>query len=334
MNNFPIPRLDKNPDVCAALLRYCRIREGEIWDDPQGNHRVGCLDAVNPAEVRALMCGDKAVLAIQDPPYNLAAFDSIEGDRFISWCKQWVDGTWQVLDENSSLYVWLGADQKNDFHPLPEFMLMMRVTPFKSRSFITLRNQRGYGTQKNWMSVRQELLYYTKGDPVFDVNAEYTDIPKILRGYYKVVNHKVTENLQRSNSEYIRAGNVWVDVQQVFYRMEENVNGCYAQKPLKTCLRIITASSSPQDLIVDFFAHSGSTLLAAELLDRKCYTTDFNPVYCEIAIRRLERFRRTGKLGWQNGNPFESEIMGNPELRELLELDSKFPATQPALMDV
>jgi site-specific DNA-methyltransferase (adenine-specific) len=280
------------------------------------------------------MCGEKAALAIQDPPYNLVAFNSIEGDWFTSWCKQWVDGTWQVLDENSSLYVWLGADQKNGFHPLPEFMLMMRETPFKSRSFITLRNQRGYGTQKNWMAVRQELLYYTKGEPAFNINAEYTDIPKILRGYYKEVDHKVTENLERSKSEYIRAGNVWVDIQQVFYRMEENVNGCYAQKPLKTCERIITASTSPHDLMVDFFAHSGSSLLAAELLDRKCYTVDCNPVYCEIAIRRLERFRRTGKLGWQNGNPFELEIMNDAELRDLLELDTRSTDTQPTLMDV
>ncbi len=333
MNNSPIPRLDRNPDLCAALLRYCRIGEGEVWNDPEGKHRVGCLNAANLAEIGALMGGGKAALAIQDPPYNLVAFDSVEGDEFVSWCRQWVDATWQVLNESGALYVWLGADQKNGFHPLPEFMLMMRETPFRSRSFITLRNQRGYGTQKNWMAVRQELLCYTKGEPAFNVNAEYTDIPKILRGYYKEVNHKVTENLERSKSEYIRAGNVWVDIQQVFYRMEENVNGCYAQKPLKTCERIITASTFPHDLVVDFFAHSGSTLLAAELLDRRCYTVDCNPVFCEIAIRRLERFRRIGKLGWQNGNPFESEIMDDVELRDLLELNASSTDTQPITMD-
>ena len=277
MKNFPIPRLDRNPELCAALLKHCRVREGDIWDDPEGRHRIGCLDAADLTAVRNFVRGERSALAIQDPPYNLAAFDSIEGDRFVSWCRQWVEATWQALGEDSGLYVWLGADQNNGFHPLPEFMLMMRETPFRSRSFITLRNQRGYGTQKNWMAVRQELLYYTKGEPAFNVAAEYTDIPKILRGYYKEVNHKVTENLERSKSGYIRAGNVWVDVQQVFYRMEENVNGCYAQKPLKTCHRIISASSSPADLIIDFFAHSGSTLLAAEMLDRKCYTSDNNP---------------------------------------------------------
>jgi site-specific DNA-methyltransferase (adenine-specific) len=156
------------------------------------------------------------------------------------------------------------------------------------------------------------LLYYTKGDPVFNIEAEYTDIPKILRGYYKEVNGKVTENFERSKSPNIRAGNVWVDIQQVFYRMEENVNGCYAQKPLKSADRIIRASSQKDELILDFFCHAGTTLLAAEMLERRCYTIDIDPVYCEIAIRRIEHFRATGKTGWQNGNPFEKEILKNP----------------------
>jgi site-specific DNA-methyltransferase (adenine-specific) len=119
-------------------------------------------------------------------------------------------------------------------------MLMMRDFEFAPRSFITMRNQRGYGTQKNWMAVRQELLYYTKGNPQFDV--QYTDIPKTVRGYYKHVNGRSTENFERSKSDTIRASNVWIDVQQVFYRMEENVSGCYAQKPLKSIERIIEAS--------------------------------------------------------------------------------------------
>lgn len=34
---------------------------------------------------------------------------------------------------------------------------------------------------------------------------------------------------------------------------------------------------------------------------------DGDPVFCEIAIRRLENFRRTGRLGWQNDHPFAEE---------------------------
>lgn len=332
MKNLPLPRLDKHPEWHDALLKYCRIRKGQVWDDPLGHHRIGCLDAANPSDVHILMQNDKAALAIQDPPYNLAAFEERAVAEFIAWCEQWLCNTNDVLTNDSSLYVWLGADQTDGFQPLPDFMLMMRRTPFMARSFITMRNQRGYGTQKNWMAVRQELLYYTKGEPIFNIEAEYTDIPKILRGYYKEVNGQVTENLERGKSENIRAGNVWVDIQQVFYRMEENVNGCYAQKPLKSCERIIRASSNPSDLVIDFFCHSGSTLLSAEMLKRKCYTMDSDPVFCEIAIRRLEHFRQTGKMGWQNSNPFEREILCAPELQGLAgDISANLTEAQPML---
>ncbi len=90
--------------------------------------------------------------------------------------------------------------------------------------------------------------------------------------------------------------------------MEENVSGCYAQKPLKSTERIIRASSQPDDFVLDFFSHSGSTLIASEQLGRRCLTSDLDPIYCEIAIRRLEHLRQTGKSGWQNGHPFEDVL--------------------------
>jgi site-specific DNA-methyltransferase (adenine-specific) len=327
MNNNPLPRLDNGSEIRELLLPYCRLKPGDIWRDPLGRHAVGCLDAADLNAVGELVQDHRPALAIQDPPYNLAAFEVRGIDEYIEWCRRWVRTTNAVLARDASLYIWLGADQNEGFQPLADFMIMMRGEPFSPRSFITMRNQRGYGTQMNWMAVRQELLYYVKGRPAFNVEAEYTDIPKILRGYYKEVGGTLTENLQRGKAETIRAGNVWVDIQQVFYRMEENVSGCYAQKSLKCIDRIIRASSNPGDVVIDLFAHSGTTLLSAEILDRHCFTADLDPLFCEITIRRLEHYRQTGKSGWQNGHPFEQEIPslnGNPKsslsLRERVSL--------------
>lgn len=318
MKNNPLPRLDRDEALRQKILPFCRLKPGEIWVDPLNRHKIGCLDVAEGGNIDRLMtegsvkaegsakAGESAKLAIHDPPYNLVAFEERQLGHYIDWCRKWISHTWRVLDQDSSLYVWLGADQKNHFQPLPDFMIMMREFDFEPRSFLTLRNQRGYGTQKNWMAVRQELLYYVKGNPFFEV--QYTDIPKILRGYYKEVDGRVTENLERSRSDNIRSGNVWVDVQQVFYRMEENVSGCYAQKPLKSIERIIKASSQPGDLVIDFFSHSGTTLIASELSQRRCFTIDIDPIYCEISIRRLELLRQTGKVGWQNGHPFEQDL--------------------------
>ena len=330
MKNIPLPRLDQRLDVREVLLPYCRLKLGEVWDDGTGRYRVGCLDAGCREQVQQLMGQENAELAIHDPPYNLIAFDKRSIHDFIAWCQTWVDHTFESMTENAALYTWLGADQNDGFQPLPDFMVMMRQTPFESRSFVTMRNQRGYGTQLNWMAVRQELLYYTKGKPGFNVDAEYTDIPKILRGYYKQVGGELTENMERSKSDCIRAGNVWVDVQQVFYRMEENVNGCYAQKPLKAIDRIIRASSNPGDLVIDFFSHSGSTLLAAEMSHRRCFTMDTDPLFCEISIRRLEQFRESGRTGWQNSHPFEAEHRRDRKIQAILgNLKSEEPSLFP-----
>ncbi len=333
MSTNKLPRIDSNDRIQSLLLPHCRLKPGQIWRDPQGQHKVACVDASNYEGTEHLIAGEKATLAVQDPPYNFAVGNADSSslgqmplDKYIDWCRKWVRNTSEALQNNSSLYVWLGADQNAGFQPLPDFMIMMRqFKEFATRSLITMRNQRGYGTLKNWMAVRQELLYYTKGNAVFNVEAEYTDIPKILRGYYKKVNGTLTENLERSKSENIRAGNVWVDIQQVFYRMEEKVPGCYAQKPLKAIERIVSASSNAGDIAIDFFAHAGTTLIACEKLNRRCFTADINPIFAEITIRRLEHYRQTGQTGWQFKTPFpEVDIdwpcdnnSGNNDVREV-----------------
>ncbi len=309
----------KELNTKLSFEKIPKFKYGVVWEDPMSGHRIGCLDASKKDDVEKLMHGEKAILAIQDPPYNVDIndeFGNLPIDQYIHWSEQWIDNTIDILDANSSLYVWLGADIKNGLQPLPDFIIMMRSKPVRIRNFITMRNQRGYGTQKNWMAIRQELLYYIKGEPIFNIQAEYTDIPKKTKGYYKEVNGKITENFERSKSLTIRAGNVWTDIQQVFYLMLENVEGCYAQKPLKSAKRIIEASSNKGDLIVDFFGHSGSTLLQAELSNRKCYTMDMNPNdYNEILISSNQSWTNISNGVFRStdaGETWQPTIM-NPE---------------------
>ena len=148
MKNNPLPRLDTNPELRRQLLPFCRLRIGDIWEDPQRGHRVACLDAADSAAAAQFVVGERPTLAIHDPPYNLAAFETHSASEYISWCERWVMSTYHLLAANASLYVWLGADQNDGFQPLADFMLMMRRSPFAPRSFITMRNQRGYGTSK------------------------------------------------------------------------------------------------------------------------------------------------------------------------------------------
>ncbi len=91
--------------------------------------------------------------------------------------------------------------------------------------------------------------------------------------------------------------------------MEENVNGCYAQKPIKSINRIIEASSKRGELVTDFFSHSGTTLISSELTNRRCYTIDIDPVFCEISIRRLERLRKKEKPAGRTQIPLQMKLI-------------------------
>jgi site-specific DNA-methyltransferase (adenine-specific) len=318
-----LKRLDLHGELRKKILPLCRLKYGEIWEDPIIGHKVGVLDATKFEDIKKIMGEEKAKLVVNDPPYNVAvgnantsALFKIDIGSYLAFSEKWVKNAIWAMDKDSHLYIWLGWDYKDNFQPLPDFIILLRkFKELKPKNIITMRNQRGYGTQKNWMWIRQELLYYVKGEPKFNVSAEYTDIPKILRGYYKEVKGRITENLERSKSPFIRAGNVWVDIQQVFYRMEENVPGCYAQKPLKAIERIVLSATEEEDLVVDFFAHSGTTLIAGERLKRKVYTFDIDPIFAEITIRRLEHFRKTLKTGWQWQNPFP-EIENKNEIQK------------------
>lgn len=64
-------------------------------------------------------------------------------------------------------------------------------------------------------------------------------------------------------------------------------------KPIELISNAILNSSKQNDLITDFFGGSGSTLIACEQLDRKCYMMELSEKYCSVIIKRWEDF--TGK---------------------------------------
>ena len=62
------------------------------------------------------------------------------------------------------------------------------------------------------------------------------------------------------------------------------------QKPVNLCARAIKNSSKNEDIVLDLFGGSGSTLIAAEKLNRKCYMMELDPKYIDVIIERWETY--------------------------------------------
>ena len=75
---------------------------------------------------------------------------------------------------------------------------------------------------------------------------------------------------------------------------EKELTGGHATpKPIALCSRAIKSSSMEGEIVLDLFGGSGSTMIACEQLNRKCYTMELDARYCDVIIKRWETL--TGK---------------------------------------
>ncbi len=84
--------------------------------------------------------------------------------------------------------------------------------------------------------------------------------------------------------------------------------GYATQKPLAILKRIITASSNPGDMVLDFFAGSGTTGLAAVQLGRSFTLTDNNEEALTVMARRFDGYPDIEFVGFDPA-PFQSKIL-------------------------
>ena len=61
-------------------------------------------------------------------------------------------------------------------------------------------------------------------------------------------------------------------------------------KPLRLMERAIENSSREDDIVLDLFLGSGSTLIAAERTNRACFGLELDPRYCDVSLARWEAF--------------------------------------------
>ena len=76
--------------------------------------------------------------------------------------------------------------------------------------------------------------------------------------------------------------------------VERELTGGHATpKPIALCSRAIKSSSREGEIVLDVFGGSGSTLIACEQLNRRCYMMELDPKYCDVIVKRWETL--TGK---------------------------------------
>ena len=146
----------------------------------------------------------------------------------------------------------------------------------KSRDHWTGKSQWNLPTEdvykkfQNWAKENNIKAFEKEYD---QLRAEYDQ----LRAYFK--------NEDNSN-------NVW-NIEITKGKEKESTGGHATPKPIELCSRAIKSSSRENEVVLDVFGGSGSTLIACEQLNRKCYAMELEPKWVDIIIQRWENL--TGK---------------------------------------
>jgi site-specific DNA-methyltransferase (adenine-specific) len=107
------------------------------------------------------------------------------------------------------------------------------------------------------------------------------------------------------HARMVQVGDVWTDIDRLNQTAKERL-GYPTQKPLSLLERIITASSNPNDIVLDAFCGCGTALVAAQNLNRQWIGIDVSPTACRVMAKRLRdvcRLREDENY-WRHGKGF------------------------------
>lgn len=277
---------EDNFDVDEAIPEIPTTTPGQVWE--LGNHRLMCGDSTKLEDVKKLVNDCKIDLLLTDPPYNINVSNSqgmtIENDdmdkqEFIEFLTKAFKCAIEVMKEGAAFYIWYADTSSLEFN-----QALRNANMTVRENLIWVKNQFILGRQDyHWR--HEPCLYGWK-----DGAAHYFINDRTQSTIFDetIDLETITEDKLR---EYVKS---LLDDSTVLYEHKPTINDLHpTMKPIKLMGKLIKNSSKRNDLILDLFGGSGSTLIACEQLDRCCYAMEYDPKYCDVIIKRWEEL--TGK---------------------------------------
>lgn len=239
-----------------------------------GEHRLLCGDSTDSDQVAKLMNGEKADMVFTDPPYGVAVKNTqgtILGDEDLDVFINCLPIIKIFSNENSHFYVWCAS---GDMFP-PSLNAYCEHLPFQNilPIRVTHENKRG---KKGAFKLNFETC-------IFGNNNE--------KGFNSSKKFKVSETTL-NDSRYSGDGKlkVYPALWDEERSTEHNMNLVHpTQKNVKMIEFYVEISSNINELILDLFLGSGSTMVASHQLKRKCYGMELDPKYCQVIIDRMKK---------------------------------------------
>jgi len=201
-------------------------------------------------------------LILTDPPYFTACKELLSSkiksfDDYLIWYEKWLKEANRVLTKDGSVYVFIPPLEFAEVHILIKKYFCQKQIISWIKPNVMVRQP----TTRNYFPKVEFVGFYTKDEKKYTWN-------RLIKRY----------GLQKSCN---------FDIESTIYRHVGEGTDHPTQKPLRLVGKFLYASSKEGDVVLDPFCGSGTTCVAAKVLDRKFIGIDVKSRYCGISRSRV-----------------------------------------------
>ena len=237
-------------------------------------------------------------MVFADPPFNIGYDydvydDSQSAEKYLEWCGQWIRGVHRALKPDGTFWLAIGDTYA------AELKIEAQKAGFHCRSWVIWYYTFGVNCVNGFSRSHTHIFHFVKDKKKFTFNRSNPQIR--VKSARQLV---YADN--RANPAGRLPDNTWIirpqDAPEAFspnhdtwyfarvagtFKEREGFHGC--QMPEQLLARIIRSSSNPQDLVLDPFGGSGTTMCVAKKLGRQWMGFELSEEYVKYIGNRLAK---------------------------------------------
>lgn len=290
----------EDDDYNVMVPEEPKAKLGEIYI--LGKHRLMCGDSTSIQDVEKLMGEQQADLLLTDPPYNVdyeggtdkklkIKNDNMEDQAFRQFLIDVYKAADHVMKPGAPFYIWHADSEGANFRGAAKDMgWQIRECLIWVKNSLVLGRQdyqwRHEPCLYGWKAGAAH--YFTDSRAESTVIEDQVNVDKLSKDELKTLCKKLLDPGIETT---------------VIREKKPSINDVHpTMKPVKLFGRLVKNSSKRNDIVLDLFGGSGTTIVACEQLNRRAYLMELDPAYVDVIIDRYQKLtnvevmRSDGKL--------------------------------------
>lgn len=278
------------------IIEETKTKPGYIYQ--LGEHRLMCGDSTKLENIKELLDGNTMDLIMTDPPYNVnygsinesgygkerhnsrpIENDDMSEEDFYQFLLSVFTNAIEGLKPGGAFYVWYASKSVVNFQKaLEDAGFLVKQELIWNKNAFTLGRQDYQWKHEPCLYGWKEGAghYFTKDRTQTTVIEDTIDLEKMKKEDMKKMLQEILESKVPTT---------------IINENKPTVNDLHpTMKPIKLLAKLIKNSSLPKENVIDLFGGSGSTLIACEQLNRKCFMMEYDAHYVDVIVRRWEDF--------------------------------------------